>query len=114
MHAHPDPVFHRDIRWPNIIRDASNPRKWFLVDWDDSSTCPTTAVMTLDRRSHSPAIFKDNHGPEVDIWAVGKLLVDGVTFVSDIPPELVLVGERMVKGEVTTAAQGLGEIQSVV
>jgi hypothetical protein len=41
-------------------------------------------------------------------------LVDGVTLVSDIPPELVGVGERMVEGQITTAAQALGEIQSVV
>jgi hypothetical protein len=84
------------------------------VDWDDSSTSPTKASTTLDVRSHSPAVFEDNHGAEVDIWAVGKLLVDAVTFVSDIPPALILIGERMMEGQVTTAAQGLGEVTALL
>ena len=113
MHAHPDPAFHR-IHWPTIIRDAHNPRKWFLVDWDGSSTSPTKAAIHLNARSHSPAVFKDNHGAEVDIWAVGKLIVDAVTFTSDIPAALVEVGKRMIEGWVTTATQGLVEIQSVI
>jgi len=113
MHEHPNPVLHRDIRWPNIVRDAGNPRKWFLVDWDDSSTWPTHAAMHLDARSHSQAVFQDNHGAEVDIWAVGKLLTDAAAFTSGIPLELIAVGERMVEGQIKTATEGLMEVRSI-
>ena len=110
MHAGPEPLFHRDIRWPNIIRNASNSSKWFLIDWDDASTPPTMAAIHLNPRTHSPAVFKDNHGAEVDIWAVGKLLMDAGIFVSDIPSAMITVGERMVEGGIINAAQGLTEL----
>ena len=29
-------LFHRDIRWPNFIRNTTNPDKWFLIDWEDA------------------------------------------------------------------------------
>ena len=111
MHAHPEPLFHRDIRWPNIIRDAGTATKWFLVDWDNASMSPTTEASHLNRSTHPPAIFKDNHGAEVDIWGVGKLIVDAVTFVSDIPPPMVDVGYRMIEGKILTAAQALADIR---
>ena len=69
--------------------------------------------MHLNARSHSPAVFKDDHGAEVDIWAVGKLIVDAVAFTPDIPPALITVGKRMMEGLVTTAIQCLVEIQCV-
>jgi len=72
MHAEP-PVFHRDIREPNIIRSFDGD-KWFLIDWTDASTCPTRAVQDFDRHEHSPRVFEDNHGHEVDIWGVARYM----------------------------------------
>jgi hypothetical protein len=57
MHADPDPVFHRDIRWPNIIRMVHEPRKWFLIDWEDASMLPTHAAKHLKKKEHSPRVF---------------------------------------------------------
>jgi len=85
MHADPKPVFHRDIRWPNLVRDGGDRTKWILIDWDDAATSLTTAAMHLDPKSHHPGVFRGGHGAEVDIWAVGKLIVDAMVFTSDIP-----------------------------
>jgi len=69
MHAGPEPVFHRDIRKPNIIKciDSS---EWFLIDFSEASKAPTSKVEHLAAASHSPMIRFDNHGAEVDIWGV--------------------------------------------
>jgi hypothetical protein len=84
MHTPPSPLFHRDIRWPNIIRNAQDAEKWFLIDWDDASQVPTHAATHLNHKSHSPNVFVDNHGKEVDLWGVGKLVVDSSRFVPGI------------------------------
>jgi hypothetical protein len=110
MHAHPDPVFHRDIRWPNIIRRVHEPRKWFLIDWEDASMLPTRAAKHLKKGEHSPRIFADGHGAEVDIWAVGKLFLDANTFASPLPIAMVAIGKRMREDETMSAQQALTEI----
>lgn len=109
MHPDPEPLFHRDIRWPNVVRSTVSHTKWFLIDWDDASTSPTTAT-NLEPSSHHPMVFQDNHGAEVDIWAAGKLIVDAVVFVSDIPAQVITAGKRMMEGEIKTAAQALEEL----
>ena len=111
MHADPDPVFHRDIRWPNIIRMVHEPRKWFLIDWEDASMLPTHAAKHLKKKEHSPRVFADGHGAEVDIWAVGKLFLDANTFASPLSPAMVSIGQRMREGKMMSAKQALTEIQ---
>jgi hypothetical protein len=74
MHKEPDPIFHRDIRWPNVIKRTDDSSKWFLIDWEDAESPPTRPATRLDRKSHSPAVHEPNHGPEVDMWAVGTLI----------------------------------------
>jgi len=72
-HAEP-PIFHQDLRWPNIMQDLDNPRKWFIIDWDDAASPPTQPATTLSPESHSPDAFKEGHNGEVDVWGVGHLL----------------------------------------
>lgn len=36
--------------------------------------------MVIDKEPHSPMVFENNHGTEVDIWGTGKLIVDTVIF----------------------------------
>lgn len=98
-------MFHRDIRWPNVILSAQDSTKWFLIDWDDASTSPTRAATHLDLSHHSPAVFLDNHGAEVDIWSVGKLIVDACAFVPNISEAMVDIGMEMVQGRIGTASQ---------
>jgi hypothetical protein len=94
-----------------LVRDAGDRTKWILIDWDDAATSPTTAATHLDRNSHHPNVFQDGHGAEVDTWAVGKLIVDAVVFVSDIPPAVIATGKRMMEG--TTADRALVELLAV-
>ena len=69
----PGPVYHRDIRAPNIIR-RSNGQGWFLIDWSDASTAPTRAVTHMKECEHSPRVREDNHGADVDIWGIGRYM----------------------------------------
>src|SRR5271170_253794 len=101
MHKGPNPIFHRDIRWPNVIKRADDPTKWFLIDWDDAAQLPTIAATHLDRDSHAPTVFNNNHGPEVDTWAVGKLITESSRTFMSLPPDLLTVGTAMMKGKLS-------------
>jgi len=104
-HAHPS-LFHRDIRWPNIMQSREDSSKWFLIDWEDASFAPTKAALHLNHTEHSPRVYEDNHGVEVDIWAVGRLIFTAQPRI----PALVGLGLRMMNGQVLNAEQGLKEI----
>jgi hypothetical protein len=104
-------LFHRDIRWPNVILSPQDSTKWFLIDWDDASTSPTRAATHLDPSLHSPAVFLDNHGAEVDIWSMGKLIADACTFVPNISETMVDIGTEMVEGLIGTASQAQARIR---
>ena len=66
------PLFHRDIRWPNVIKSLHDPEKWFIIDWEDAASPPTKAPRHFSRSTHSPRVFEDGHGAEVDMWGVGE------------------------------------------
>ena len=74
-HQGPKPLYHRDIRWNNVLRKIEDRARWFLIDWEDSSVAPTKAAPLLKNETHSPDVFKDNHGAEVDIWGIGFLIL---------------------------------------
>ena len=69
--------------------------KWFLIDWEDAATPPTSAQPSFARASHSPDVFHDGHGPEVDIWAIGYLI--GTSTATGISAQLRALGERICK-----------------
>jgi hypothetical protein len=52
--------------------------------------------------SHSPAIFQDNHTTEVDIWAVGHLIMTCNTYVSE---NFKLLGSKICAESATLAAR---------
>ena len=66
MHSKPNPIYHRDIQFKNLLKKHDSD-KWFLIDWGDATTIPTYAAPHLSKDSHSPNVFHDNHGAEVDI-----------------------------------------------
>ncbi|KAJ3794318.1 hypothetical protein GGU11DRAFT_759257 [Lentinula aff. detonsa] len=90
--AHRIPLYHRDIRKENIIQRIDDPSKWFLIDWEHASTMPTLAQPNFARETHSPAIFENNHGQEVDIWGVGYLILDADGLIL---PEIRELGDRI-------------------
>jgi hypothetical protein len=60
----------------------------------------------LSKNEHSPNVYKDNHGADVDIWAVGRLIFTSLLQV----PALRDLGQMMMEGHVSNAEQGLREI----
>jgi hypothetical protein len=103
-------VFHRDIRWQNIMQSREDSSKWFLIDWEDASFAPTKGAPHLSQNEHSRNVYKDNHGADVDIWAVGRLIFTAQLQV----PALRDFGQMMMmEGHVLNAEQGLREIRNL-
>lgn len=69
--------------------------KWFLIDWEDAASPPTKAKPSFTKENHSPAIFHDDHGKEVDIWAIGHLITTSTAV--DVPMDLRRIGEQICK-----------------
>lgn len=92
------------------MQDIVEPRKWFLIDWEDAGVAPTKAALNLHPETHASQVFKDGHGVEVDIWSVRKLIL-GVGSRFDLPENFISLGQRMVHGSIVTAKQGLQELK---
>ena len=75
LHQHS--IVHNDIRWANIMCHEGS---YFLVDYDDAflinSEHPLSPGLDFNTVEHPPSI-KSPHGFEVDIWALGHLLLSG-------------------------------------
>ncbi|PVF96879.1 hypothetical protein CPB86DRAFT_798555 [Serendipita vermifera] len=112
LHSDPNPIYHRDIRWPNMMKSRTEDRKWFLIDWEDSSTCPTRAVPHLSPEDHHPRVFFDGHDAEVDLLGVGKLLSsqENKYCPGDGRPIMELSAE-LVAGRIKSATITLEKIQ---
>jgi hypothetical protein len=48
--------------------------------------------MHLHPDVHSPQVFLDNHGGEVDIWGVGLLIKESRSFAFNVSAELLKLG----------------------
>jgi len=89
---------HRDIRWPNVIKQVDS-SKWFLIDFDDSSKSPKENCPDehLSRHEHPPEIFEPgSHSMSVDIWGVGYLILSCKCTLSET---LFGFGQRLVNSE---------------
>ncbi|KAG8811102.1 hypothetical protein FRC17_002634 [Serendipita sp. 399] len=106
LHSEPDPLLHRDIRWPNIVQKRDNSAEWLLIDWEDASTFPTLPPSrSFSRETHSPRVFEAGHGTEVDLWAVGTLIT---TWEGGQPSESMMqLAEEMINGAIKTATDAL-------
>jgi hypothetical protein len=69
----------------------------------------------FNHRTHSPSVFTDGHGAEVDIWGVGHLILSCDAL--DISEELRKLGRMMKKqgegesDEKMSAQEALNEIR---
>jgi len=106
--AHRVPIYHCDIRWDNVIREIDDKSKWLLIDWEDAAVPPTKARPTFTESNHSPAIFSDGHGTEVDIWAIGHLIETSEAI--DISPDLKKLGERICQESELLSAEEVLEL----
>ncbi|TFK19280.1 hypothetical protein FA15DRAFT_726912, partial [Coprinopsis marcescibilis] len=108
---HKIPLYHRDIRPENVVRRIDNPSSWFLIDWGDASGPETAARPDFATETHSPDVFHDGHGAEVDIWGVG-LLIDTCA-APGLSLEMTDFGQHLCQNSKTlTAAQALVEFIS--
>lgn len=67
--------------------------------------------MHFNRETHSPRSFEAGHGAEVDIWAVGQLIVEANKFVHGVPAEFLDIGRMMIREETMTARDALDAIK---
>ena len=95
------------------MQSREDSSKWFLVDREDASFAPTKAVshFRMNSDTHSPKVFENDHGAEVDIWAVGELIFTAPLWTPD--SALEDIGQRMIDGHVSNAEQGLKEINDL-
>jgi hypothetical protein len=112
MHHTPKPVFHRDIRWPNVMKRADEPEQWFLIDFKHAASLPTLALgrKELEPATHCAAVYKDGHGTEVDLWAVGALVMNSV---KNLPRRLLRLGQAMQSNRQMTAYEALEELSAI-
>ncbi|GBB92862.1 hypothetical protein RclHR1_25710002 [Rhizophagus clarus] len=101
LHDGNDPIYHRDIRWDNIIRRYDDPSKWFLIDWDDATEYPSRPAMHLTTEEHAPEVFTRNHRDEVDIWSVGKLIKNASTWITNLSEKITEFGDLLLSQDST-------------
>ena len=92
------------------MQSQEDSSKWFLIDWEDASFAPTKGAPHLSQSEHSPNVYKDNHGADVDMWAVGRLIFTARVQV----PALRDLGQMMMEGRVLNAEQGLRDIYNLL
>ena len=63
----------------------------------------------MNPTQHSSKVFEDGHGAEVDMWAVGRLIVTAPMPI----PGLEVLGLKMMRGDVLNAEQGLKEMKDI-
>ena len=80
------------------MQNREGSSKWFLIDWEDASFAPTKAARHLSRAEHSSKVHEDNHGADVDIWGVGRLIL--TTKLQTVTPVLKDLGRRKMSGHV--------------
>ena len=109
LHQEP-PVFHRDLRWPNVVRRLDSQHQWFVIDWEDASGVPTQAQPHFNHETHSSKVFSDGHGADVDIWGVGTLISQcGSLYISE---ELRRLGEWMRSAMPPSAREALNAVKN--
>nr|CAG8590599.1 10567_t:CDS:2 [Entrophospora candida] len=87
----PNPVMHRDIRWPNVIQYED---QYILIDFDFASFSPSNEnLQNLNPDNHAPEMLIGVHNVTVDIWGVGYLIVS--SGINELPEELLSLSQSM-------------------
>jgi len=87
-----------------------------LIDSEDAASYPTKAVEHMDRTTHSPRTFQDDHGAEVDPWGVGELLREALPSTPGATDVLRQFGHDLKLGKFNTAERAstaLGELTAM-
>ncbi|CAB4384780.1 unnamed protein product [Rhizophagus irregularis] len=82
---------HQDVRWPALVE----PSKWIIIDWEDADGYPNNPADHLTPDEHAPEVFQQNHGGEVDIWSVGKLILDASRWIIGLSQRITQFGRDL-------------------
>jgi len=94
------------------MRRLEDRLKWFIVDWEDAVFAPGTAEPHFKQSTHSPCVFVEGHGTEVDIWGVGGLIIDCKAL--DISSQLKDLGRWMQGSSAPSAREALDKIKEYI
>ena len=75
---------------------------------------PTRAAKRLNpiSVSYPAAVFTNNHGAEVDIWGVGKLILSCQFLLRvSVSDRLMDIGRQMIEGKIGTATEAQNRIR---
>ncbi|PKK69323.1 hypothetical protein RhiirC2_781156 [Rhizophagus irregularis] len=100
LHSEDDPIFHQDIRWSNVIGMV------LIVPQLDLQS-------HLAKDNHAPEVFEAGHGGEVDIWGVGRLIMDASIWITGLSHNIIKFGEQMQSNNKPSQViihQGIGKI----
>ncbi|EXX67225.1 hypothetical protein RirG_116310 [Rhizophagus irregularis DAOM 197198w] len=86
-------IYHRDIRWDNIIRRYDDPSKWFLIDWDDATEYPNSTAMHLTTEEHAPEVFTRNHR--------GEVIKNASTWITNLSEKITEFGDLLLSQDST-------------
>ncbi|CAI2164368.1 11782_t:CDS:2, partial [Funneliformis geosporum] len=111
-----EPIYHQDIRWPNIIQLPNAldvPSKWIIIDWKDSDGYPNNLADHLTQDEHAPEVFQQNHGGEVDIWSVGKLIMDANRWIIGLSQRITQFGRDLQSDDRPSAKKALKRFKKI-
>lgn len=78
LHAAP-PMFHRDIRWPNVMKNIAEPKRWFLINALTGRMHPSA------RQKQPPTCVKRRMRHRSSRMAMGQRSIFGVLVTSFKP-----------------------------
>ena len=91
------------------MRSLDDPLEWFIIDWEDAVLAPGKAEPHFKQSTHSPHVFIEGHGTEVDVWGVGGLIIDCNAL--DISSQLNGLGRWMQGSSTPSAREALDRIK---
>ena len=83
-HTHPNGVAHRDLKPANILVKKKPFFKVVIADFGFSKTATATTLLTTfcgTMDYMAPEVipgFSDGHGPKVDIWFLGVIVLEWI------------------------------------
>ncbi|GBB99211.1 hypothetical protein RclHR1_03450006 [Rhizophagus clarus] len=57
--------------------------------WEDADGYPNNPANHLTSHEHAPEVFQQNQGEEIDIWSVGKLIIDASRWIIGLSQNII-------------------------
>lgn len=86
---------------------------WMVIDWEDADGYPNSPADHLTPDEHAPEVFKPNHGGEVDIWSVGKLIIDESVWIIGLSQKITQFGSELQSDDRPSAKNALNRFKKI-